>query len=149
MLQSLVTSRIAEGPTMEFKSSINVSDAKAKKNFCAEVASFANAFGGDIVFGIDERGGTATDFVPLTDFDADAVELRLRQILISGIEPAVPGLHFSPVEVRPSQFALVLRIPQSWARPHMVSGDTPQFPVRDGNRREIHPTYDTLRLRPS
>src|SRR5207253_11497460 len=58
-LQSLIVSEIPEGQAIEYKSTINISDDKAKKNLCAEVASFANASGGDIVFGIAEKGGKA------------------------------------------------------------------------------------------
>src|SRR6266446_1515806 len=53
----------------------------------------------------------------------------------SNIEPPVPGLRFCPVEIQSAEFALVLRIPRSWARPHALLGDSLQFLVRDGNRR--------------
>ena len=135
MLRSLIESRIAEGPAIEFKRIINVSDTKAKKNLCAELVSFANSSGGDIVFGIDEKEGVATELLALPEFDADKVELQLRQIFDSNIEPPVPGLQFCPVEVGREQFALVLRIPRSWARPHALLGEFPQFLVRNGNRR--------------
>ncbi|SRR6266478_456228 len=79
MLRTLIESEIAEGQVIEFKRAIDVSDAKAKKNLSAEVASFANASGGDIVFGIDEKNGTASELVALPGFDADRIELQLRQ----------------------------------------------------------------------
>jgi hypothetical protein len=134
-LRSLITSKIGEGQVIEFKREIDASDAKAKKNLSGEVASFANAIGGDIVFGIDEKSGTASELVALPGFDADKIELQLRQIFNSNIEPPVPGLRFCPVEIESGEFALVLRIPRSWARPHALLGDIPQFVVRDGNRR--------------
>jgi hypothetical protein len=135
MLRSLVESEIAEGQVIEFKRMIDVGDPKAKKNLSAEVASFANASGGDIVFGMDEREGSANKLIPLPEFDADKTELQLRQIFNSNIEPPVPGLIFCPVKIRPAEFALVLRIPRSWSRPNVLLGDPPQFLVRDGNRR--------------
>jgi hypothetical protein len=134
-LQSLIVSEIPEGQAIEYKSTINISDDKAKKNLCAEVASFANASGGDIVFGIAEKGGKATALEPLPDFDGDKVELQLRQIFNTHIEPAVPGLRFCPVEIASGESALVLQIPQSWSRPHALLAEIPQFPVRDGNRK--------------
>jgi hypothetical protein len=135
MLRSLIESRIAEGQAIEFKRIINVSDTNAKKNLCAEIASFANASGGDVVFGIDEKEGIASELVALPDFDADRTQLQLRQIFDSNIEPPVPGLQFCPVELGRKQFALVLRIPRSWARPHALLGEVLQFLIRDGNRR--------------
>jgi hypothetical protein len=71
----------------------------------------------------------------LPGFDPDKTELQLRQIFGSNIEPPVPGLQFCPVEVGPKEFALVLRIPRSWDRPHALSGEPHQFFIRDGNRR--------------
>lgn len=135
MLRSLIESEIAEGQTIEFKQLIDVTDANAKKKLSAEIASFANASGGDIVFGIDEKEGKASTLIPLVEFDPDKTELQLRQIFDSNIEPPVPGLQFCPVEVGPNKFALVLRIPRSWARPHALLGEFPQFMVRDENRR--------------
>jgi Putative DNA-binding domain len=135
MLRSLIESEIAEGQTIEFKRLINIADANAKKNLSAEVAAFANASGGDIVFGIDEKEGKASKLTPLPGFDPDKTQLQLRQIFNSNIEPPVPGLIFCPVEIRPAEFALVLRIPRSWTRPHVLLGEPPQFFGRDGNRR--------------
>jgi len=126
---------IAEGQTIELKWLIDVADANAKKKLSAEIASFANASGGDIVFGIDEKEGKASRLTPLPGFDADNTELQLRQIFDSNIDPPVPGLQFCPVEVGSKKFALELRIPRSWGRPHALLGEFPQFVVRDGNRR--------------
>src|ERR1700675_2093926 len=134
-LRSLITSEIPEGQTIDYKSTINISNDKAKKNLCAEVASFANASGGDIVFGMIETSGKATALEPLPNFDADHVEQRLRQIFDAYVEPAVPGLRFCPVKIASGHSALVLRVPQSWSRPHALLGEIPQFPVRDGNRK--------------
>jgi plastocyanin domain-containing protein len=49
MLRSLIESKIAEGQTIEFKRLIDITDANSKKKLSAEIASFANASGGDIV----------------------------------------------------------------------------------------------------
>ena len=85
-----------------------LADTKAKKNLSAEVVSFANASGGDIVFGMDEKDGMASELAALPKFDADRTELQLRQIFNSNIEPPVPGLHFCAVEIQSAEFALVL-----------------------------------------
>jgi hypothetical protein len=135
MLRSLIEARIAEGQAIEFKRTINVSGTEAKKKLCAELVSFANASGGDIVFGMDEKDGIASELIALPEFDADRTELQLRQIFDSNIEPPVPGLEFCPVEIGLKQFALVLRTPRSWARPHALLNEILKFLVRDGNRR--------------
>jgi hypothetical protein len=135
MLRSLIDLEIAEGQAIEFKRVINIADHSAKKKLSAEAASFANASGGDIVFGMDEQAGKASGLVALPNFDADKIELQVRQIFNSHIDPPLPGLSFCPVAIAPGEFALVLRIPRSWTRPHALLGDPLQFFVRDGNRR--------------
>jgi hypothetical protein len=132
-LEALIASAIAEGQTLEYKRAINVETGKAKLEFCADVAAFANSSGGDIIFGMDEDGdGKAEALKPLADFTKDRTELRLRQILNAHVDPAIPGLAFEAVEVSLGSFALVLRIPRSWNRPHSVVGEPPLFPIRDG-----------------
>ena len=72
----------SEGLTLEFKrdSPALGSDAE-KREFLADVTSFANAAGGDIVYGIDAPQGQAEDVCPLGVDDLDALQLRVQQIL--------------------------------------------------------------------
>ncbi|MEO6871533.1 MAG: ATP-binding protein [Chthoniobacterales bacterium] len=135
LLQGLIETKAPEGQTIEFKSAINVGDSTNKRKFAGSVAAFANASGGDIVFGAVEQGGYVTSYIGLNDFDADRIELQLRQVLVSNLDPMVPGLRFVPIEVDPGKWLLILRVPRSSNRPHAVTGDNQQFPIRDGNRR--------------
>jgi len=132
-LEALIASAIPEGQSLEYKRAINVETAKAKSEFCADVAAFANASGGEIIFGMDEDGdGKAKALKPLADFAQDQTERQLRQILNAHVDPAIPGLIFEVVELSSGNPILVLRIPRSWNRPHCVIGDTPAFPIREG-----------------
>lgn len=53
--EQLVQNAVTEGRRLEFKREpvLTNSDA-ARKEFCDDFASFANASGGDIIFGIEE-----------------------------------------------------------------------------------------------
>ena len=135
-LEALIASAIPEGQTLDYKRAINVETAKAKLEFCADVAAFANASGGEIIFGMDEDGdGKAKALKALADFAQDRTELQLRQILNAHVDPAIPGLVFEAVELSSGNPVLVLRIPRSWSRPHSILGDTPAFPIREGARK--------------
>ena len=52
---SLVANQTPERKTLEFKEKLPEGTDKAKKEFLADVCSFANAEGGYIVYGIRER----------------------------------------------------------------------------------------------
>jgi predicted HTH transcriptional regulator len=58
-VQQLVTDRTTEGRTIEFKRDLPGPKESDRKEFLADVSSFANAVGGDLIFGVEERDGRA------------------------------------------------------------------------------------------
>jgi len=136
VLEELIRSGIPEGDTLDYKRAINLEKPQARIELCADAASFANASGGDIIFGMDEDGNAkAKELVALSDFARDSTERQLRQIFNAHVDPPIPGLSFEEVELSPGAFVLVLRIPRSWNRPHTVLGNPPSFPRRDGSHK--------------
>jgi Schlafen, AlbA_2 len=122
-----------EGQTIDFKRAINLEKAEAKRDLAVDISAFANESGGDIIFGMDQSSeGIASRLVALPDFNRDQTPLRISQINQSHIEPAVAGLQFVPIEFESGQFALVLRIPRSWNKPHAVVGKPYTWHIRDG-----------------
>jgi predicted HTH transcriptional regulator len=57
-LQSLVYNGVLEGKTIEYKQELTISLDREKKEFLADVSSFANASGGDLIYGIVEDRDT-------------------------------------------------------------------------------------------
>jgi predicted HTH transcriptional regulator len=51
-LNALVTNGISEGRTIDYKEQLDISQDAEKKELLADIMSFANASGGDLVFGI-------------------------------------------------------------------------------------------------
>lgn len=134
-LQALVTSNVREGKTTEFKEALNLATDDAKRKFIAGVASFANASGGDMIFGIKAKDGVADKVVPLAGFNPDRDTLTMRDLIRAHIAPKVCGYEFHPVEVEGGH-AFVLRIPKTWAGAHIVTFNTDnRFYVRDANGR--------------
>ena len=56
-LKMLVDDRVREGKTIEYKTSLNLKNEKNKLEFLKNVSSFANASGGDLIYGIKEGSG--------------------------------------------------------------------------------------------
>ena len=57
-IETLITDNIEESRTLEYKEELSIGTDNEKKEFLADVSSFANALGGDIIYGIkEERNG--------------------------------------------------------------------------------------------
>jgi len=137
-LQQLVTHQVQEGPHVDFKRELPANwDASAKHDFYADASAFANAGGGDLIYGMAEDDqGQAASLVPLI-LNPDETALRLADFLLNGVEPRMPGVQVQPVAVAVGGvdgFAIVIRVPQSWSGPHRVKSNY-KFYVREGNRK--------------
>ncbi len=119
-LQSLVADGVVEGKTIEYKAALPDSTYDSMKDLLADVSSFANAAGGHLVFGMVEEGGMPVDVCGLHGVDADAQLLRIENIVRDGIQPRIPGLLMRGVPLSGEAVAIVIRIPSSWAQPHVV-----------------------------
>lgn len=126
-IERLVTDRVREDRQLDYKAALPGGADRDKKEFAADVSSFANASGGFIIFGIveekDDAGqntGIAASTDGLPDLNADQTEQRLHQMMRTSIDPRVPGIRTKVLDAAMGQI-VVLHIPRSWAGPHMVT----------------------------
>jgi hypothetical protein len=120
-IDALVTNGVPEGRTIDYKRTQPGGKDDEKREFLADVSSFANATGGDIIFGVDEDQGIPTLATGLPGIDPDAENLRLDSSIRSGIEPRIPAVQIKAVDGFPAGPVMVLRVPKSWSSPHMVT----------------------------
>ena len=127
-IDALVANAVAERRTIEYKQQPPGNADEDKREFLADVSSFANAAGGDIIYGITEQRdeqdkptGIPEKAEGLAAINADAEKLRLEDILRSGLDPRVPGILIGHYDGFPSGPVIVIRVPKSWASPHMVT----------------------------
>lgn len=119
-IDSLLTNSAAEGRMLDYKLTLPGGSDDEKREFLADVSSFANGMGGDIVYGIAEANGVPTDIPGIGDTDLDAAKLRLDQIIRDGIAPRIIGVRMASVAGFAKGPVLVIRVPRSFASPHMV-----------------------------
>ena len=123
----LVADKVGEHKTLEYKAALKVSNTDDKAEFLSDVSSFANASGGDILFGItDEREGSSATGVPgevvgLTLANAAAECNRIEQLIRDGIQPRLPVLLVKAIEIPERGHVVLIRVGKSWLAPHMVS----------------------------
>lgn len=119
-LKLLIENKEQEGKKIEYKAKILANADSEKKEFLYDVSSFANASGGDLIYGMETELGIPTKLSGMTISDLDSEILRLDSIIISGIEPRIPGFTIHPIRLKSQNYVIIIRIPRSWALPHMV-----------------------------
>lgn len=121
-LETLVNSRRAEGRRLDFKRAFPGSNERAVKEWLADVSSFANTDGGDIVIGIgDDGNGVASELIGIDAGSLDEGLLRIEDQLRSCLEPRIPACHIHTVALPDDRVALVVRIGASLLAPHRIT----------------------------
>ena len=107
----MVADKVAESRTLDYKEKLPGQSDGDKKEFLADITSFANASGGDIIFGVAEERdaqnrptGIPKEITGLGMINVDAEKLRLEAIIREGIEPRLPGVQIHAINgSRPDQ----------------------------------------------
>src|SRR5580658_7772679 len=93
-IDALITDGVNESKTLEYKQQLPGLTDEDKKEFLADVSSFGNASGGDIIFGIKgavnakgQKSGSPEKVEPLMGNSADQTKLRLEEIIRNNINP--------------------------------------------------------------
>ena len=126
-IEALVQNAVCERRDTEYKQQLPGGSDEEAREFLADASSLANASGGDLIYGIrdkrDDKGqptGTPEAADGLAGINSDAEERRLLNMLRDGVDPRIPGVRIKHLDGFPSGPVIVLRVPNSWASPHMV-----------------------------
>jgi hypothetical protein len=146
-LQGLISAGVSESRDIEYKRELYGNAEADHAEWLADVSSFANAVGGDIVFGMEASKGVPTQFAPLMG-DLDQEILRLEQISRANLQPRLQGLHFKPIALPDGGQVLLVRVSRSYNPPHRIirqgkKGDSRFWARSSAGRYE--PNVDELR----
>ena len=131
-INNLILNGVPESPTIDYKRETYGNSDGDKREFLADVSSFANTIGGDIVIGVDETSGLPISITPLTG-DSEVEVRRLEEIALYGIEPRLTNLRIRAVTVA-GGYVIIVRVPRSFVPPHRVTTkDVKRFWARAGN----------------
>ena len=112
VIQKLKDAKIEESEILDYKEQM-ISDDKLVKH----VTAFSNTSGGDLIFGIKERGGGRYP-VDIPGIEDNVNKERLEQIIISNIRPRI-GVQFHEIDIPNSdRIILIIRIPEGQNRPY-------------------------------
>jgi len=117
-IDELLRAQVREDRTTEYKSLLSPNSDSLMKS----VSSFANSVGGDLIFGIEAKDGVPMGAPGLNRSAIDKDMLRLMSLSRSALQPplALKDFDFREVPWKNGTAILILRVPQSWARPHQL-----------------------------
>lgn len=144
-LQSLIDDEVTEGKSIDYKLELNLEKGDDKKEFLADVTSFANTAGGHLLIGIKPDGDRAVELrgMAATPEEQDRIKQQIENLLRDSIDPRLPPLQQRFVSLGSGNHILVLRIGQSWAGPHMVKTSSKFFARNSAGKFHL----DTQQLR--
>ncbi len=119
-LINLKNNSVQESKTIEYKKLLNISTKEDKMEFLADISSFSNTNGGDLIIGICEKKGIPESIDGLDMDDPDKEINKLESLIRDGIEPNIVGLEIKSIKLTNSKNVLFIRIPKSWNLPHRI-----------------------------
>lgn len=119
-LKALVTNGVRESRSLEFKAQLVWGTDSERREFLADISALANGGGGDLILGIKEDKGAASAVVGLDAFDPDNDKLKMENMIRDGIAPRIIGIRLLPVDLNNGRRVVIVRVPNSLNRPHMV-----------------------------
>lgn len=135
-LRQLIDNKVCERKSIDYKQAIPSGKDGDRKEFLADVSSFANSGGGHLVYGMREEAGLPVDLCGLNIDDPDAKVAELDSRIRDGIRPRIPGVVVWVVPLSCGKTAIVIRVPKSFASPHMVTfANASRFYSRNSNGR--------------
>jgi hypothetical protein len=118
-LQDLIANAVAECRTIDYKQAPPGGTDSDKKEFLADVSSFANTAGGELILGMTEDKGVPTGVVGIGTADPDLQIARLDGIISAGLQPRLRS-NIRAVRTQAGLTVLLIRIERSWIGPHRV-----------------------------
>jgi predicted HTH transcriptional regulator len=122
-IQDLIENGVVEGKTIEYKQELVISTDNDKKEFLYDVSSFANAGGGDLIFGITEDRTTGLPQA-IKGFVVGNLDEELRKIeslIRDGIQPRLARVDIRSFKFSDGLIVLLIRIAKGWNAPHQVT----------------------------
>jgi len=101
----------------------NKSKDKEKEEFLADVTGFANLYGGNLIIGVKEKeekdsGSLPGELVGIENGPEEA--MSYRNLLDTSIDPQMHGYVVKEILLQNEKWAIVIYVPASLRRPHMV-----------------------------
>lgn len=120
---------------------------KAIAEFRNDICSFANSYGGYLIYGVNEKKGIPVDIcgITLKDNNADQFERNIKNY-IQTISPCPPHIQIRFISMQDERFVVVIYIKHDHFSPYIHITDNRNYMIykRVGNSKQIIP-YQEIR----
>lgn len=139
----------AENHSLDYKKELTFTD-HAKTELSKDISAFANANGGWLIIGVDEKENQICGTAPL--FGRQKVDEWISNVIVSFIEPK-PFYHLKVISIGESaadRVVVLINVPESSKRPHYVNQKNHYY-IRSGtvinvaNHYEIRDMFEISR----
>jgi len=120
-IQTIVQDKVPESRYLDYKLELHPMTDGGNKEFLKDIGAFANTIGGYLIYGIDEQEGVPKKIIGVEIKDFDKLRLHFENLLRTGVSPKIVGTDFAAVGIKGSQKIIIIKIPKSLTRPHMVT----------------------------
>jgi hypothetical protein len=133
-IQYLIDNNIEESRIIEYKRELD-GGKYGNSEFLADFVAFANSSGGDLVIGIEE--GTGSDkgkpiaILGISIKNEDEDRLALNSTIRDKISPRFMDFQVHYIKLDNGNYIVVIRIKQSWNKPHMINNASRDFYIRN------------------
>src|SRR5690349_22702722 len=118
-IRDLVANNVMERRTLEYKSALPDNSDSSKKEFLADVSSFANTIGGDVGFGVSGQGTALSNDLGVAVQHIDTEIARLNSMIRDGISPRIqPNIIGIPADL--NKTIVIVRVRTTLEGPHRV-----------------------------
>ncbi|MFA6979634.1 MAG: ATP-binding protein [Ignavibacteriaceae bacterium] len=119
-LDLLIQNQTSEKRTIDYKLNLILDTDENKKEFLADIISFANTSGGIIIYGMREEKGIPIELIGITIENADLLKGRIESIIRDGISPKYSSANVVVISINDTHKAIIIKIPKSWSAPHLI-----------------------------
>ena len=117
-LQWLVDVEFSEASIVEYKARLDFGTNEEIEKVLSQIVSFANAKGGNLIYGIQAEKGIPKKLEGQPIADADGLILKIENVIRQNFRPQLSLYESRAVKISNGNYAVVFRIEQSWNRPH-------------------------------
>lgn len=99
-MRALLAEKVREGRDLDYKRQLPGKASGEKKEFLKDVSSFANAAGGFLIYGMEEKDGEPEELVGISAENSEGEILRLASIIQTGVQPRIPGVRTKSIALQ-------------------------------------------------